>query len=273
MPYNARPTLKRPGTSADIISLGNFECRRQAEGRLVRRAEEKSRRAATLVGGLGFGCRLAPLAVTAPRDASRGLGSSQTGREKRRIIRQDFTTRLIPAELAAARKDLKWAKSSPHERDEKWATIRAAVAGSAASQDDCLREPAISPLRGSASSARGKLSDAKSAREKPKPGSWLRPRLGFRAGLRNRTSPDTRVRQRGRRARKSRQADPSEETCQPGRRGTALTSAARRVRRPEPRTDSCRALRCGTPPVGATGRLRDPARNRTPSWFTASSRL
>lgn len=43
----------------------------------------------------------------------------------RSIVRQDFTERLIPAELEAAKKDLERAKASLNEDNSKWATIQA----------------------------------------------------------------------------------------------------------------------------------------------------
>ncbi len=46
-------------------------------------------------------------------------------KKKRRIVRQDFTAGLIPAELDAAHKDFDWARRSLEERNEKWATIQA----------------------------------------------------------------------------------------------------------------------------------------------------
>ena len=45
--------------------------------------------------------------------------------KRKRIVAQDFTIALIPAELDAARKDLEWAQHSLVERNEKWATIQA----------------------------------------------------------------------------------------------------------------------------------------------------
>ena len=45
--------------------------------------------------------------------------------KSRRIVRQDFTAGLIPAELEAARKDLEWARRSLEDHNEKWATIQA----------------------------------------------------------------------------------------------------------------------------------------------------
>ena len=45
--------------------------------------------------------------------------------KRKRIVAQDFTIALIPAELDAARKDPEWAQHSLGERNEKWATIQA----------------------------------------------------------------------------------------------------------------------------------------------------
>lgn len=43
----------------------------------------------------------------------------------RSIVQQNFTEKLIPAELKAAKKDLEWASASLVEGNPKWATIQA----------------------------------------------------------------------------------------------------------------------------------------------------